>query len=474
MSAATPVVRGNFIYNGDLHVDVGNLNRHKRATVAEITELLRPSLKKSKNTPPVKDQVGHWYEAQLIHYGLPASKDKATAKMRLLDNLNNSKLKVPAYITGMESELKKEFAANERKAKARYKKEALAHDYNLVDPAASKKRKQTETISNIPGINVNINLGMGGPINSGVGVSDTRTSASEATIRKKQTARRSNAKAVTPVALSRDQAQSKAPSSSQTNRFPTKQTARRGRAMPTFSPTRSLASGERSSAPYQVMPNGRFSLLDGDSDTQSPKKKNKKSKTEDNPPGVKTEGKAKNSGPKVKIEPKSRTTIVKAEPKIKRETNKSTLGLINGIYDITCLDISSQWDTGPLDLTLTLDSPSVWGAYDFGMFTGILHLTERPWAISDSCYFHWRGRENGEGEMSFGDDCNGEIRFLGGGEIEGWINLYGKCGFTGKRRQGPGTPVRTAVRMRAEWDGYNDHAYERERVGRWGGEYGGW
>ena len=60
MSFAAPSTSGNFLYNGDLHVDVGNFNRHKRATPTEISALLRPDLKKAKAGPPVKDQVGHW------------------------------------------------------------------------------------------------------------------------------------------------------------------------------------------------------------------------------------------------------------------------------------------------------------------------------------------------------------------------------------------------------------------------------
>lgn len=42
-----------------------------------------------------KDRPGHWYEAQLIHYGLPPSKTKSTAKMRLLDALNKGNVAVP-------------------------------------------------------------------------------------------------------------------------------------------------------------------------------------------------------------------------------------------------------------------------------------------------------------------------------------------------------------------------------------------
>ena len=105
MTFAPPVSRSNFHYNGNLFVDVGNLNRHERATVEDITAILRPDLKKAKKTSIdlPKDPVAHWYEAQLIHYGLPPSKDKARAKMRLLEALNQSRLTVPPNIANMEA-----------------------------------------------------------------------------------------------------------------------------------------------------------------------------------------------------------------------------------------------------------------------------------------------------------------------------------------------------------------------------------
>ena len=205
MFFAAPVVRGNFTYNGDLYVDVGNFNRHKRATVAEISELLRPNFRKRKSVPPIKDQVGHWYEAQLIHYGLPPSKDKSTAKLRLLDNLNKSNLNVPTYVTTMESELKKEFAGNERKAKAQYKKQAATGSLDSLHPMASKKRQQTDATVNDAGVNVNIRIDMGGYNHSGMGVSLAKNEVDESP-RKKQTARRGNAKVLTPAALTRRKA----------------------------------------------------------------------------------------------------------------------------------------------------------------------------------------------------------------------------------------------------------------------------
>lgn len=175
--------------------------------------------------------------------------------------------------------------------------------------------------------------------------------------------------------------------------------------------------------------------------------------------------------PKIKKKP-----AVNKEPKVKKELNVthgpvttptlsySSLGLINGVYDITCPKLEGEWsDYRDLTLILTLNFTFLWGAYDFGIFAGIIRFAERPWSASDEVLlFQWRGRETGEGEMSFGDECHGEMAFVGGGGIAGTINLYGDCPFQGVRRNGPGTPVRSAVSMRNE-------AYEHERRAHWGG-----
>lgn len=73
--------------------------------------------------------------------------------------------------------------------------------------------------------------------------------------------------------------------------------------------------------------------------------------------------------------------------------------------------------------------------------------------------------------MSFGEDCHGELAFLGGGRIAGRLNVFGDCEFTGMKRYGPTVSPRSAYSMREEWDGYNNDAYEAARRGRWGG---GW
>ncbi|KAL8941124.1 MAG: hypothetical protein Q9216_002423 [Gyalolechia sp. 2 TL-2023] len=459
MAFAAPAVRDSFLYNGDLYVDVGNLNRHKRASIAEITEILRPDLKKPKNGAPVKDPVGHWYEAQLIHYGLAPSKDKARAKMRLLENLNSSNLKVPASIATIESDLKKEFTAAERKAKAQHKASLAVGASGPAKSAQSKKRKDPEGQANSPVVNVNINFGASpSPIPGG---------SAPAKKRKLQTASRGTKPPGPPPELSHAAFQQNRSDDDSFNQFPatesprprqfaTKQTARRSRPFPgPGSPPVSHSDFQASSAKKNTQP------------------KKEQKPTVKKEPKPKREPVAKKE-PAVKKEPK-----VKTEPNTKRKTAPppssvsvaptQPLGLINGIYDISCPTIEEEWPSYASDLTLilTLDTPSVWGAYDFGMFSGILHLSQRPYSAPDELELRWRGRENGEGEMSFGENCGGVLCFRGDGVVEGWMNFYGECWFEGVRRAEAGTLVRTARSMREEWEGYCEDEYERERVGRW-------
>jgi hypothetical protein len=107
-----------------LYADPGNGNHHGRASVAELAALLRPEApnlyskgRKPEAATPAKDQVWHFYSAQLIHYGLPVTKDKNVAKVRLLNAMNQFKLEVPAWVLKVESELKADWEAGNRKLK---------------------------------------------------------------------------------------------------------------------------------------------------------------------------------------------------------------------------------------------------------------------------------------------------------------------------------------------------------------------
>jgi hypothetical protein len=142
---ATPaVVRDNFVYNDTFFVQVDGDKRHPRASVANLTSLLRPE---TSSAPPAKDQVGHWYQAQLLHYGLPPSKDKNTAKVRLLQAINGNSLSVPVHVIKLEKDMKKEFTAAAKKIRTAEK--------SPVAPAKGKKRTHEEATTNTKiGINV--------------------------------------------------------------------------------------------------------------------------------------------------------------------------------------------------------------------------------------------------------------------------------------------------------------------------------
>jgi hypothetical protein len=129
---AAPILRGGFLYSSILYTDGGEHNYHSRATIEELTALLRPGAPKPDKRlkiqrPPdiLKDQKGHWYTAQLIHYGLPVTKDKNAAKVRLLEALNERRLEVPAWVKKLEGELKKEWDSENRKLKKAAKSAAV-------------------------------------------------------------------------------------------------------------------------------------------------------------------------------------------------------------------------------------------------------------------------------------------------------------------------------------------------------------
>src|SRR4051794_27170779 len=103
MSHATLVSSGNFYYaDGSFYVETSGHNRHRRATLPELQTLFHPPSNGIQNNV---DHVGHWYEAQLLHYGLPPSKSKAVAKTRLLDAVNKGNLAVPKETLKIEADL---------------------------------------------------------------------------------------------------------------------------------------------------------------------------------------------------------------------------------------------------------------------------------------------------------------------------------------------------------------------------------
>jgi len=185
-----------------------------------------------------------------------------------------------------------------------------------------------------------------------------------------------------------------------------------------------------------------------------------KAKTE---PGIKKERIAPSTPRKIKAEPSIRDNG--APPSASPST--TSLGLINGFYTVTCPYVTGQWGCRDLNIIVCCDTQHVWCAYDFEAFIGIFLLDHRPvQASAEQIPVRWRGRETGEGEMTTGNTNRGWISFLGGGRIEGCLEIMGDFEFEGYKVEGAG-PMRSARSEREEWESYNEEAYEYERVNRW-------
>jgi len=147
-------------------------------------------------------------------------------------------------------------------------------------------------------------------------------------------------------------------------------------------------------------------------------------------------------------------------------TLKRTLGLLNGTYQVRSFDIEDQWEhavpPGGLTMCLRLHGNAMWGSYNFGAFEGVIFMPERPMRPSfETIPFEWRGRETGEDQIDYGEDCQGWIQFLGDGDIVGEINCLGDLKFRGQRISGNETnSVWTGAEFQAEWD-----EIEQEAVG---------
>ncbi|KAI4160395.1 MAG: hypothetical protein LQ342_005719 [Letrouitia transgressa] len=66
---------------------------------------------KVRQPPPREDKPAHFYEAQLIHYGLKPFTSKETAKKALLEAIENAEgeLKVPDSVKKLEREMKEKY-----------------------------------------------------------------------------------------------------------------------------------------------------------------------------------------------------------------------------------------------------------------------------------------------------------------------------------------------------------------------------
>jgi hypothetical protein len=428
-----PIIRGEFVYHNVLLVDAGgDLKRHPRASLGDIKTLL------DGKTP--KDQVAHFYEAQLIHYGLQRSKDKNTAKVRLQQALNQKKLVVPPHIVDMENQMKKEFVASVRKANKSTAGKAADTAAPSSSALSAKKRKQSgeEATPAASSKKTKITMKVGdveftidhdsNEITSGTSKKATKTAATPKT-------------KATPAAAAKTP-QKKAAPQSDTKAKPTTKKAAEAQA-------KSTATEKATKAPA-------------------------KPKAE-RPPVVKKETKVKKEPASSQVSPKAKPTPkIKQENPIKREASPDDvpdeaggIRALTGVYNAHCphFDNDTLETIGDFRISICVndnDPTRIWGDFEIGCKSGVILITDyNEW--NPELSFGWRARDTERGRLDFGRGCYGDIQFFDGGRIGGsFYNLFrDPVDFQAERRPGPLWCGKSAWQFADEWDGFVTEAYGR-------------
>ncbi|KEQ78211.1 hypothetical protein M436DRAFT_69327 [Aureobasidium namibiae CBS 147.97] len=371
---ATPaVVRDNFVYNDAFFAQVDENKRHPRASVAELTLLLRPE---TSSTPPAKDQVGHWYQAQLVRYGLQPSKDKNTAKVRLLQAINANTLSVPAHVTKLEKDMKKEFTAAVKKTKISEKAPTA--------PAKSKKRTHEEATTNtkitltVGGVSITVDQQTAASITSAV--ADAVPAAKKTKVVK-------NSAAISKAKLDKNDAPTVKPKKSAQNAESTK-----------FKPSATINKPAKENTPAK---------LQTESAEVKPQKKDAPAKAKAIPKPKDPPAAAK---PKAELEPK------KPAERNTSEAPSQSDKIINGTY---LLHLRSHSPAnvpefnGPPRISIhhNIHTDKLWGHFVIGPKTGVIRVDEFCLDGPRTCSFNWRARDMGSGQLRFGRGCEGVMEF---------------------------------------------------------------
>ncbi|KAI1111197.1 hypothetical protein F5Y14DRAFT_426130 [Nemania sp. NC0429] len=445
MSLASPVKKDGFSFAGDLHAESSGGNSHRRAGLAELKEHFKSGSDKY--------HPAHWFEAQLIHYGLQPSKTKSVARMRLFDAVNSGKLAVPAHIKKLEADLKKEWNKNERQAKNAAARTAGSASRESAAASGKKRKADSSNVDmsiNVGGINITLSANNASSTASAAKKAKTSTAGTPSSKAAKDTAK---VKASPASKAAKDKPEPKKPNTPKQTKPANpakKQTARRGgisqgpgrgsssqATTATDTPPRKKQTARRSGA---FMARGRIpppGAFDPDDDPDEPP-----------PPYHEYDDDGYDNAP----------SSQSLEP----------LGLLNGRYDISSNEVSDQWGFDDLDLVLTLSGRELWGKFDLGVVSGIMHFDERPWQSSrDPVPFTWRGEER-DGPVYYGNSNRGWITFLGDGRIEGELD-YMSLDFSGERVSGQSARSSVdAQSMLREWNGYSEDEYDRRNRSRWG------
>lgn len=432
--STSEVKNGHFVYRDALFVEVGESKRHPRASVAELQELLLPG----RHNASSRDQVGHWYEAQLIHYGLPRSKEKNTAKVRLTNALSSKSLVVPADIRQVESDLKKEYASVLRKAKAaasKDKKSPLQTKRKAEALEGSQGFRSSSTKISVKVGNVTIDI-------------DQQDSLGNTVSTKKQKKTESNSPSTKapakPKATSSPRSTNKVPpkttksADSRARSTPSAKVKHKVNGVPCYGPDatgvnqwRCEPCRKQSENSFMNSPARRVSLSPFTS-----------SGTGNHPRPKQTARRGKPFNSSVRQSPTTHAHTLRQPtptsialddsdddppPPYSRDgysydddassQNDDGYVQISGKYTI---DLSRSYGLTDLEVRLSHDRDQMWGRFMMGQKMGFLRLDGIDGiASSTRKSFGWRTEDYESGRLRFGKGCDGWTEFSGSGLVRG-------------------------------------------------------
>ncbi|KAH6866610.1 hypothetical protein BKA58DRAFT_364135 [Alternaria rosae] len=415
---APPARRGDFLYSSVLYADPGNGNYHGRASVAELAALLRPEAPNlySKGRKPevatrAKDQVWHFYSAQLIHYRLPVTKDKNAAKVRLLNAMNQFSLEVPAWVLRIESELKAEWEAENRK---------LKKGGGMVSKKAPNPSVARES-------------GLGSSQGAAGGVN------------------------VTEVSISQYMDAQQASNNTPRKPPPTK---RKRAGSDVFSP---VATPQKA-AKVKKEPTPKKALIKKEPTAKRSVPNIKQENRVSAPPSTPSRSRIKQEHYQYSPKPIYSSPYLKPDPYPNYCQPSPSLSL-SGTYSISCETASSTFNDYDLNLTLARD-PSRgmwWATFRWGAWDGIIQVNPGPGdsdSLGQPCSLNWRLRDLETGRLTFGRKCTGYMTFSGDESVEGCLYEVpgvGSLVFEGMRVSGGSLEDD----LKGEWDGFVAEAYRR-------------
>lgn len=475
---ATPIQRDHFVYHNELLVDPGNNKQYRRASEPQLTALLKPG----PNASAAKDETAHFYEAQLIHYGLQRTKDKARAKWRLLEALNAGSLAVPSGVKKIEGELRKEHNSGSRKGQSTVTVDVTVNISNSSNKSvtqdtkavgALKKRKAgdvPDTPAKPKRAATSTNNTSKSATNTFPGSASPKTTTSRANA-PKNTARCSRGN----VAGARAWASNGQRPASEAQPPPRKiQTARRStHSSGPIRPSTAQGNNSDEQPPIRKPQTARRGGLHASPSTRAPVPQ---SNTQPRGPSATTKQTARRGPsssyphgrlfPEVKQDPEPPSTPQKKTDTVPAYSSSSSseVLMVTGHYALASPEIERNFSATCMLRIRIVHSDSgdvAWGAYDFGVVAGVFKAWLVNFGAKGSADFQleWRGQGATDGgEMSLGAGNVGGFTVYRDGSMGGTFRgMWGgtELEFTGERVEG------------SEWDVGDDE------VGQWEEEWWG-